>query len=110
MERTGAGKELRGVIDNSLWGDRGVYGNADIAMRLVTIGKAFEIQVKTFTDLGFVLPKDEVFTLDAVQTTAGFGILAYPLVAPGMAINFACGFNLTNPGEIEVVFNFQEFY
>jgi hypothetical protein len=110
VERTGAGKELRGVIDNSLWGDRGVYGNADIAMRLATVGKAFEIQVKTFTDLGFVLPKDEVFTLDAVQTTAGFGILAYPLVAPGMVINFACGFNLTNPGEIEVVFNFQEFY
>lgn len=110
VERTGAGKELRGVIDNSLWGNWGVYGNADIAMRLVTIGKAFEIQVKTFTDLGFVLRKDEILSLDDVQTTAGFGILAYPLVAPGMMINFGCGFSLTNPGEIEVKFNFREFY
>lgn len=109
-ERTGAGREIRGVIDNTLWGNWGVYGNADVAMRLVTIGKAVEIQIKTFTDVGIVLPKDELFSSDDIQTTAGFGILVYPLVAPGMMINFGCGFSLTDPGEIEVKFNFRELY
>lgn len=109
LERTGAGEELRGVIDNTLWGDAGAYLNTDIALRLFTIKKVMEFQPGIFFDAGFVKPFETVLTPECFEYTAGLGVLLFPLFSPGMLIRFAYGFNLKNGGG-EFVFDFEGFY
>ncbi len=109
LERTGAGEELRGVIDNTLWGDAGGYLNADIAVRLFTIKKVVEFQPGIFFDTGFVKPFYAALSPECIEYTTGFSVLLFPLFSPGMLIRLAYGFDLKNGGG-EFIFDFEGFY
>lgn len=109
LERTGAGEELRGIIDNTLWGNIGAYLNGDLAFRLFEIENIVEFQPKLFVDIGFVKPKTVELSGGCFEYTAGLEGLLFPLFAPGMLIRVGYGFNLRD-GTGEFFFDFEEFY
>ncbi len=110
VERTGAGEELRGIIDNSIWGDFGAYWNIDIGLRIISIKKVLDIHVNGFFDLGIVKPADTEITVEKSEYTAGLGLVVYPNLAPGTVIRFYYGFDLKRAGNGEFIFTFEEFY
>jgi hypothetical protein len=86
--RTDLGVNMRGIVDERLWGSAAAFLSLQSPIKLfdfpahVIIGKNwldFELQATPFVDLGYVRKEPGDSFLDSVWYTSGFEFAVYPL-------------------------------
>ncbi len=90
------GSAIRGVLDDRLRGDRGIFVNADFLVSMWTwfLEKWFEVQAGPFLDVGYVHPKNASFSKDDIWYGGGIQVIVFPKFARSLYIRASLGFDL----------------
>jgi len=99
---------VRGVIDSSIQGNYGLFGNLDLTLKIIRVNNFqdwwgwswmrffnFEMHFNAFTDWGYIFPiKNLIWDDQRWVWTAGLEIIGFPLAARSYFLRLSYGINL----------------
>jgi hypothetical protein len=96
-EQTGLGDNLRGVIDDYMYGYMGAFASIDLNISVIDWDGVGEIQVRPFFEMGIVDKEDEAFDLDNdFAYTTGADFVLYLDKMNSMQARATLGMDLSN--------------
>jgi hypothetical protein len=95
-EDDNVGEPIRGILDDRLMGDAGIFLNTDFLLKmwLWKLDKVFEVQAGPFIDMALVKRKGESFNLGDLWYGGGVQVLVFPKFARSLYIRASLGFDL----------------
>lgn len=88
-------KDIRGVLDNKMTGDLGLFLNTDAALKVWTLEPLFEMQWSLFFDLAMVTNTANGFDADEdLRYGAGIEVIGFPLFARSLYLRGSLGFDI----------------
>ncbi len=90
------GEPIRGILDDRLQGDAGLFLNTDIAVKMWMwfLAPYFEVQAGPFLDFALVKREDESFKLDEMYYGGGLQVVVFPKFARSLYLRASLGFDL----------------
>ena len=88
-------EDIRGVLDDEMVGDLGLFLNTDVALKVWTLEPIFEMQWALFFDVAYVTNTEGSFDEDNdLRYGAGIEIIGFPLFARSLYLRGSLGFDL----------------
>ena len=90
------GLAMRGILDDRMRGDKAIFLNTDILVKMWTwfLDKWFEVQAGPFFDAAYCHPKGASFTTDDMWFGGGLQVLVFPKFARSLYVRASLGFDL----------------
>lgn len=101
--RDASADRIRGVLDYKMYGDLGLFLNLNCTFRVLRVEKVFEIHLTPFIDIGYVDTLEFSEYGSQFAFTGGFSLSVFPIFLESYHITFDLGFDILNPGEIEIM-------
>lgn len=90
-----AAEDIRGVLDDEMIGDIGLFLNTDVALKVWTLEPIFEMQWAAFFDVAYVTDTEgSVDEENDLRYGAGIEIIGFPLFARSLYLRGSLGFDL----------------
>jgi hypothetical protein len=97
VNTTDAAEPIRGVLDNRMEGNVGLFWNSDLTLKVFTIRKFAEAQGSFFFDAALVTDTNRSFDLgNDVKYSVGAEGIGFPLFARAFYIRISLGFDITD--------------
>ncbi len=97
VNTTDAASPIRGVLDNRMEGNLGLFWNSDITLRVFTIRKFAEAQGNLFLDIAMVTDTDRSFDSEGdIKYSVGAEGVGFPLFARAFYLRISLGFDVTD--------------
>lgn len=95
-EDDNVGEPIRGILDDRLRGDAGLFINTDIAVKMWTwfLAPYFEVQAGPFFDFALVKNRGDYFKLDEMYYGGGIQVVVFPKFARSLYLRASLGFDL----------------
>jgi outer membrane protein assembly factor BamA len=109
-EKTSAASALRGITDNRLWGNRGIFLNTGLNIRLLNIRKVLELQVSPFWDSGYVIEESGKLGEGRFKSSYGLEFLLHPHPLKSFNMRLSLGYDVSDFSKNETVLIETLFY
>jgi hypothetical protein len=101
--RDNAGDKLRGIEDQLVYGQWGLYVNSGLAVKSISIPPVVELQLQPFVDWGYTInPGEGLVEVDNFYLSGGFSLLVFPLFVRNLQFSAILGYDLLQPGPFEL--------
>ena len=88
-------KEIRGVLDDEMVGDLGLFLNTDVALKVWTLEPLFEMQWALFFDTAMVTDTGAAYDdSEDLRYGAGVEVIGFPLFARSLYLRGSLGFDI----------------
>lgn len=88
-------KEIRGVLDDKMTGDLGLFLNTDAALKVWTLEPIFEMQWSLFFDIAMVTNTAQNFEdSEDIRYGTGIEVIGFPLFARSLYLRGSLGFDI----------------
>lgn len=95
IDQNDGAEEIRGVLDDEMVGDLGLFLNTDVALKVWTLEPIFEMQWAAFFDVAYVTNTEGSFEeKNDLRYGAGIEIIGFPLFARSLYLRGSLGFDL----------------
>lgn len=100
--RNNAGLKLRGIQDNLVYGEWGLFLNTAVESRSIHLPPVVDIHLQPFLDWGYtVSPGEGLEEVDNFFMTGGFSLVIFPLPFKSLQISLILGYDLLEPSPYE---------
>ncbi|MFP4330835.1 MAG: hypothetical protein ACLFP6_08965 [Spirochaetaceae bacterium] len=88
-------REIRGVLDDEMTGDLGLFLNTDVALKVWTLEPIFEMQWALFFDLALVTDTGGSYQeSEDLRYGSGIEVIGFPLFARSLYLRGSLGFDI----------------
>ncbi|MFP4426571.1 MAG: hypothetical protein ACLFPP_08945 [Spirochaetaceae bacterium] len=94
-DQTDGAEDIRGVLNDEMVGDIGLFLNTDVALKVWTLEPIFEMQWAAFFDVAYVTDTEGSFDEENdLRYGAGIEIIGFPLFARSLYLRGSLGFDV----------------